>query len=34
MIAVLLHGARGGDSPSGGEGSKKDYLAIVKKIKV
>ena len=34
MIAVLLHHTLGGDSPSRQEGSKREYLNIVKKIKV
>ena len=34
MIAVLLHHTLGGDVPSRAEGSKREYLNIVKKIKV
>ena len=34
MIAVLLHHTLGGDSPSCQEGSKREYLNIVKKIKI
>ena len=33
MIAVLLHHTLGGDSPSCQEGSKREYLNIVKKNK-
>ena len=34
MIAVLLHHALGGDASSRAEGSKRDYVNLVKKIKV
>jgi len=34
MIAVLLHHALGGDNTNRAEGSKRDYLNLVKKIKV